>query len=441
MREIPLIDSDQFTLADFAEPTPGDLFERTNRFMGFVDDMRRKGAYTYQRPLAGPSGHRAMACPAHGEPVREMVMLASNNYLGLATHEEVVAGADDAIRRYGTGMCGSPLLNGTYDLVAELERQFADFLGGEDAMLFPSGYAANVGILSGLLRPGDVVLVDHLDHASILDGCRLSGATCRAFRHNDMDSLEKALQRVADKPCGKLVAVDGVFSMEGDVAPLPEILALARRYGARLMVDEAHALGVLGPNGAGAVDHFGLRGQVDIIMATFSKSLASTGGVVASTREVINYARYYARSYFFSASVMPGVAGGVLAALGVLRRSPELRERLWENVRYFHRGLRDLGYDVYPREPQSAILLAVVGRSADLRRVGRFIGQQGIFLNSIEFPAVPRDRASLRIGMMATHTRADLDRALAVLAETRSFFTPQPGDTAHASAAHSACAA
>ena len=297
MVEALQINSDDYTQADFFEDDAPDIFSKTRAFASFLDDWKRKGTYSYHRHIRSPCANRVRILdPGTGQD-REMIAMASNNYLGLNTRPEIVKATQEAIVAYGAGMCGSRFLSGTYDLIVELERQLAEFKHYEDAMVFTTGYQANVGAISALMRPGDTVFMDRLCHASIVDGCRLAGCTVRSFRHNDMDSLASLLSRYAGEARGKLVAVDGIFSMDGDMAPLPQIVELARQYDARMLVDEAHATGVIGSGGRGTIEHFGLDDKVDIVVGTFSKALAASGGFVAASHEVIDYVRHYARSY------------------------------------------------------------------------------------------------------------------------------------------------
>ena len=408
-------DSDGRTLADFVESRDRDLFAKTKPFAGFIRDWRSRGTYTYRRAIHSACTNRGSVFDEKTGTSREMLMLASNNYLGLNTRPELLAAAHNAVASYGTGFCGSPFLNGTYDLLRRLEERLARFEHCEEAMVFTSGYQANVGTISGLLRSRDIVLIDHLSHASIVDGCRLAGCTFRSFRHNDVAHLARQLAKADSKYCGKLIAVDGIFSMDGDLAPLPEIVAVAKRYGARVLVDEAHGTGVLGPDGGGAVDHFGLHGEVDIILGTFSKTLSSTGGFIASTHEVVNYVRHYGRAYMFSASPTPAAVAAALAALDVVEREPWLRDHLWANISYLHQGLKERGFRVFPDPPESAVIAVLIGADTLLREMSRRIHEAGVFLNSVCYPAVARDEARLRLSLMATHTRSDLDRVLEVV--------------------------
>ncbi|HEX2017261.1 MAG TPA: pyridoxal phosphate-dependent aminotransferase family protein [Solirubrobacteraceae bacterium] len=367
---------------------------------------------------------------------RQRIMLASNNYLGLTSDERVVAGARDALTRYGPGLTGSRLLNGTTPLHLELESELAQWMGTEDAIVFSTGQQANVGTLSTLLGPGDTVVVDSADHASILDGALLSRAKLRAFRHSRLDKLERALERAAGDGGGILVVVDGVFSMEGDVAPLVEIAELCGRFGARLMVDEAHGAGVLGSRGAGACELLGIEEQADLRMGTFSKSLASCGGFVAGPEEVIEYLRINSRSFLFTASGVPAALGAALAALRIVR-SPEgveLLDAVLDRARYLRAGLRDLGLHVVETVPPSGgepirtpIVPVLVGDDWKAALLWRALYDAGVFTNCALHPAVAPGGALLRTSVMATHDRVVLDRALEAFAAVKSEFEAEHG--------------
>lgn len=409
------IDSDNYTMADFITQRDKDLFAKTRPCYEYLEDWRSKGTYTHRRNVLSACKNRVIVYDELLGIEREMIMMASNNYLSLSTHPKVIEAGQKALRKYGSGMSGSPLLNGTFDMLKELEEKLARLKGYEEAMLFSTGYSANVGAISGLIRPEDVILIDRLNHASIIDGCRLAGGNFRAFKHNDMEDLEKLLKKCDEQFMGKLIVMDGIFSMDGDLAPLPKIVDLANRYGAKVMVDEAHATGVIGSHGGGTTDYFNLEGEIDLVMGTFSKSLAATGGFVASSKEIISYLRHYARSYLFSASLTPSVIATVLAALNVIEEEPELRERLWNNIYYMHDNLKMLGYNVFPSPPESAIIILTIGNEVKLRQMSKEIHKAGIFLNAIPYPAVPRDKSRFRISLMATHTRDDLDETLDAL--------------------------
>jgi 8-amino-7-oxononanoate synthase len=374
-------------------------------------------------------------------PVVEMegarrIMLGSNNYLGLTGDERVHQGALDAIARYGTGLTGSRFLNGTTELHLELEDELAQWFGSEAALVFTTGHQANVGALGTILGPADTVVADSGDHASILDGCILSRAKLRAFRHNRMDRLERTLEKAATDGGGVLVVVDGVFSMEGDIAPLREIVSLCERYGARLMVDEAHALGVLGARGAGTCELFGVEDRVDLRMATFSKSLASCGGVIAGPADVIEFLRIASRPFMFTASAVPAAVGAALAAVRVCRSAegPELFARVLDNARYLHRGLSELGLRVVDptrladgTEVVTPVVPVEVGDDWKAVLLWKALYEAGVYVNVALHPAVPPGGALLRTSVMATHDAATLDHALEIFASVKRDFEAEHG--------------
>jgi len=343
---------------------------------------------------------------------RPVVMLGSNNYLGLSSHPEVKEAAAEALAKYGTGCAGSRLLNGTLDLHVELEDRLARFMRREAVLTFATGYQVNLGVLSCLLGRHDCVFLDQLDHACIIDGARLGFGKILKFRHNDMRDLEKKLTSAPPRT-GKLIVVDGVYSMEGDLADLPRIVELARTFGSRVMVDEAHGLGVLGTHGRGACEHFGVENGVDLVMGTFSKSLAAVGGFVAGSRVVIDYIRHNARSAIFSAAPAPAVVGAALKALEILEREPERRKVLWENVDYMKRQLPALGFDI--GNPDSPVIPIMVGDDPIAYEMAVRLQDEGVFANPVVTPAVPPGSAMIRTSYMATHTRAHLDQALDAL--------------------------
>ena len=365
---------------------------------------------------------------------RETIMLGSNNYLGLTGDPRVKQAARDALETYGTGLTGSRLLNGTTPLHLELESELAEWMGTEDAIVSTTGYQANLGCIGTILEPGDTVICDSGDHASILDGCRLSGARLRPFRHNRMDKLETMLERAAQDGGGVLVVVDGVFSMEGDVCDLPAIVELCGRYGARLMVDEAHGVGVLGARGAGACELFGLEDEVDLRMGTFSKSLASCGGFVAGPADVVEYLRIASRSFIFSASGVPAAVGAALAALRIIRsEGPQLFERLLANAEYLREGLRQLGLQVV--EPgtlpdgtvaTTPVVPVIVGDDWQAVLLWKALFDAGLYTNVAIHPAVPPGGALLRTSLMATHEPEHLDGALGTIARVISDFPDLP---------------
>jgi 8-amino-7-oxononanoate synthase len=358
---------------------------------------------------------------------RERITLGSNNYLGLTGDERVKQAARDALEAYGTGLTGSRFMNGTTPLHLELERELADWMGTEDALVFTAGYLANVGAIATLLGPDDTVICDSGDHASILDAVSMSRARIRPFRHNRLDKLERMLERAAGDGGGVLVVVDGVFSMEGDLAPLPEIVRLCREHGARLMVDEAHGVGVLGANGTGASELLGVAGDVDLRMGTFSKSLASCGGFVAGPAEVIDFLRVQSRAFMFTASAVPAAVGAALGALRIIRSDEgrELLARVLDNARYLHSGLSRLGFEVVEpaRLPDGSqvvtpIVPVVIGDDWKAVLFWKALYDAGLYANVALYPAVPRGGALLRTSVMATHGREHLDRALEIFERT-----------------------
>lgn len=338
------------------------------------------------------------------------IMCGSNNYLGLTTHPEVRSAAHEAIDRYGTSCTGSRFLNGTLDLHEQLERELAEWVGKESALVFSTGMQVNLGTISALVCKGDTVLLDKFDHASIVDGARLGWGKTRRFRHNDMVDLERVLKSIPDDQ-GKLVVVDGLYSMEGDIANLPEIVPLCKKYGARLMVDDAHAIGVLGA-GRGTAAHFDLTEGADLIMGTFSKSLASLGGFIAGDEDVIHYVKHFARSFIFSASISPSNAAAALAALHVMAREPERVARVNEIGDKMRKGFHDLGFDT--GESVTPVIPIVIGDDMRTLMAWKILFENGVYVNSVLEPGVPPGRQLLRTSYIATHTDEQLDRVLVV---------------------------
>jgi 8-amino-7-oxononanoate synthase len=332
----------------------------------------------------------------------------------------VLEAAEAASRRYGTGCTGSRFLNGTLDLHERLEADLAAYTGFDEALVFSTGYQTNLGIIQSLVGREDTVLVDKLDHASILDGCQMSQGETVRFRHNDTADLDQELEHLSGKKGGALIAVDGVFSMEGDIAPLPALIAVAKKHGARLFVDEAHSLGVIGPSGAGAVDHFGVQGDVDLIMGTFSKSFASVGGFVASEKDVIHDLKHHARSLMFSAAMPPYAVATVQAALTIIRDEPERRMNLLRNADYLRNGLKSLGFDTATSE--TPIIPVVIGDFMKTFQFWRGLYDNGVFSNCVVAPAVPPNACRIRTSLIATHTTEQLDRVLDVFAKVGKQF-------------------
>jgi len=337
-----------------------------------------------------------------------MIMVGSNNYLGLTNHPEVKEAAIAAIRKYGSGCAGSRFLNGTLDIHVKLEEKLAKFMRKEAALVFSTGFQVNLGVISAIVGKSDTAIIDKMDHASIIDGCRLSYGEVRKFRHNDMADLERALNEANGR--GKLVVVDGVFSMEGDVAKLPEIVSLAKKYGAGTMVDDAHGIGVLGATGRGTAEHYGLEDEVDLIMGTYSKSLASIGGFIAGREEVVHYIKHVARSLIFSASPPPSTVASVNAALDIIEREPERIQQLWKNTHYMLKGFKELGFDT--GTSNTPIIPVIVGEDETAFKMAMMLHAEGVFANVAVSPAVPTGKALIRTSYMATHTQEHLDKVL-----------------------------
>ena len=415
---------------------PPDVFAkiRDHERVALMRAAREHGLLPYFHEVESP------AMPIVQMDGKPRIMLGSNNYLGLTADERVMAGARDALARYGTGLTGSRLLNGTTPLHLELEHELAEWMGTEDAIVFTTGQQANVGTLATLLGTGDTVVIDSADHASLLDGALLSRAKLRAFRHNRMDKLQSTLEKAVGDGGGVLVVVDGVFSMEGDVAPLREIAALSERFGARLMVDEAHAVGVLGARGAGTAELLGVEDRADLRMGTFSKSLASCGGFVAGDADVIEFLKIQSRAFLFTASGVPAAVGAALAALRVIRSAEgrELMARVLANAQHLNRGLHELGFDVVEPSPVTSaagtpetiitpIVPVRVGEDWQAGLLWRALWDAGVFTNVAVHPAVPPGGALLRTSVMATHDDAVIDRALDAFATVKREFEAEHG--------------
>jgi len=340
---------------------------------------------------------------------KERIMMGSNNYLGLTHHPEVLAAARGALERYGSGCTGSRFLNGTLDLHEQLETELAEFLGKESCLVFSTGYQANLGVISGLVGRGDVVFLDKLDHASIVDGAKMSFGETERFNHGDLAGLERKLERAGTSK-GAMIVVDGIYSMEGDIADLPALLRITQKYGAALAVDDAHSIGVLGPKGDGTAAHFGVTDEIDLIVGTFSKSLASIGGFAAGAENIIHYLKHHSRPLIFTAALPPSNTAGVLAALHVMQREPERRDALWANTRRLQDGLRTLGFDIGPTD--TPIVPVLIGPLEKTFLFWRKLFDAGVFTNPVVPPAVPPSQCRLRTSLMATHTDEQIDRAL-----------------------------
>jgi 8-amino-7-oxononanoate synthase len=379
-----------------------DVFEKCSKIYAHTLGLKEKGHYFFFRKLESPQDAEVVV---NG---KRLIMIGSNNYLGLTNHPRVKEAAIKAIEKFGCGCAGSRYLNGNLEIHEELEEKLARFFRKEAAVVFATGYQTNLGTISALLGRNDVAIIDKYDHASIIDGCRLSFGQVKRFRHNDMKDLERILEGTKDK--GKLIIVDGIFSMEGDIADVPSIVKLAKAYGARVMVDDAHAVGVLGEGGRGTAEHFALEDQVDLIMGTYSKSLAAIGGFVAGPKEVIHFIKHVGRSMMFSASLPPSLVATVSTALDIIEEYPQLRIQLWKNTHKMLKGYKALGYDTGTSE--TPIVPIIIGDSIKVYEMCKLLFENGIFVNAVISPAVPPGRELLRTSYMATHTEEQLDRVL-----------------------------
>ncbi len=378
-----------------------DLFEKCRKFTR-ARELMHAGLYPYFRTIESAQD------PVVYLDGKEMIMVGSNNYLGLTNHPKVKEAAIEAIRKYGSGCAGSRVLNGTLDIHVALEDKLARFMRKEAALVFSTGFQVNLGVISALCGKDDIVVIDKMDHASIIDGCRLSYSEVKKFRHNEMDDLERVLN--ASQGAAALVVVDGVFSMEGDIARLPNIVSAANRHGARVMVDDAHGIGVLGRTGRGTAEHFGLENEVDLIMGTYSKSLASIGGFIAGPDEVIHYIKHFARPLIFSASPPPASVAAVSAALDIIETEPERLEQLWKNTYKMMDGLKGMGYETGPTE--TPIIPIMLDDSETAFKMILMLQEEGVFANVAVPPAVPNGKALIRTSYMATHTEEHLDIVL-----------------------------
>lgn len=380
-----------------------DIFDKCYEFSR-AEEVMAAGLYPYFTPISEARGNRVKV---RG---REMILIGSNNYLGLIDHPKVMQAAKEAIDRYGVATCGSRFLTGTIDLHEILEERLARFMNKEAAVTFSTGYQTNLGIISSLAGKDDVVITDRMDHASIIDACRLSKAEVKKFKHNDLRDLEKVLSEIPDNK-GKLIVVDGVFSMEGDIADLPGIVPLAKKYKARIMVDDAHGLGVLGKHGRGTAEHFGLEDEVDLVMGTFSKSFVSIGGFVVGTKKVVSYIKHHARSLIFSAAATPASVAAVLAALEVIETEPERRERLWQVTNFMRESFQKLGFNTGPS--QTPIIPILIGDDEKCFAMWKTLRDEGIFTTPVIHPAVPHGQALIRTSYSANHTDEELHLILA----------------------------
>jgi 8-amino-7-oxononanoate synthase len=401
----------KFSLSNFLAGESNDPLQAPASFTNWV----RLGAWAaelYEPELLATADARTVI--NYGGKPRPVINLCSYNYLGLANHPEVLAAAHEALRTHGMGACGSPMLSGMTDLHRELERRVAKFLKREDAMLFNSGFGGALGTISGLLRKSDVALLDNRSHLSLRDGAVLSRCRTEKFEHNDPASLDAALSR--QKARRRLVIVEGIYSMDGDFGNLKELLAVAESHGASVFIDEAHSMLGCGEHGRGAAEHFGVEDRVPLVYGTFSKAFGALGGFVAGSKETLQYLRFYAHPYVYSCALPPVVIAAILKALELGTSQPELRAQLWENADYFHTQLRSLGLNT--GESTTYVMPIIIGDRGRMYRLGHELRRRGLWVAPVDYPAVPQNRICFRACVTAKHTRADLDEALNILADT-----------------------
>ncbi|MCX8027751.1 MAG: pyridoxal phosphate-dependent aminotransferase family protein [Thermodesulfovibrionales bacterium] len=395
------MDSELVHNSELASDNKIDLFEKCYRF-NTAKQLQSAGIYPFFRVVQSPQEPEVIM---NG---KRMIMIGSNNYLGLTNHPKVKESAINAIKKYGTGCAGSRFLNGTLDIHVALEEKLARFMRKDAALVFSTGFQVNLGVISALVNKDDIVIIDKMDHASIVDGCRLSFGEVKRYKHNDMADLERILTENNGR--GKLIVVDGVFSMEGDIVDLPKVIEIAKRFKARLMVDDAHGIGVLGKTGRGTAEHFDLEKETDLLMGTYSKSLASIGGFIAGDADVIHYIKHMARSLIFSASPPPASIAAVSAALDIIETEPERIQNLWKNTNKMLKAFKELGFDTGPS--QTPIIPIIVGDDQKAFTFVMMLQEEGVFANVAVSPAVPPGKALIRTSYMATHTDEHLDKVI-----------------------------
>ncbi|MHA1511285.1 MAG: aminotransferase class I/II-fold pyridoxal phosphate-dependent enzyme [Promethearchaeota archaeon] len=380
------------------------LFRKAQKYT-LPQEIKKMGLYPYFIPADGIIGPITQI---QGKPT---LMFGSNNYMGLTNHPEMIKAGCEALKTHGTGCTGSRFLNGTLELHLELEEKLAKFMGKEACVTFSTGYQTNLGVISGVATKGDFIISDELNHASIVDGCRLSYAETKVYKHNDMDDLERVLQSLP-KNKGKLIVSDGVFSMEGSLAPVPQLVELSEQYSARLMIDDAHGVGYLGDHGEGVGGHFGLMDRIDLVVGTFSKSFASIGGFCVSTEEVANYIQHHARSFIFSASLLPPAVAAIIKAIELIEKGPELRKQVMTNARLFESGLRKMGFETGGSE--TPVVPVYIRDELKVFKVWKELLKEGLYSNPVRAPGVAVGDELLRNSLMATHTEEQINDALEI---------------------------
>ncbi|MCY4046051.1 MAG: aminotransferase class I/II-fold pyridoxal phosphate-dependent enzyme [Cellvibrionales bacterium] len=408
-------DDDLRTMQDFVNIEHPDLFYKTREFKNFYQKKKANNLYWYGMPLESACKNRATIYDEVAGKSREFLMFGSNSYLGLSAHPKVIDAIADAAKSYGATNTGCRIIAGSNVLHLELERKLAELKGREAAIVYPSGYSANLGAISALAGRNDLVFTDAINHMSILDGCKLSGAKRKIYNHS-MASLETTLAKSADHKGGKLIVTDGVFSMHGDIVDLPRLVQLAKQYDAKVLVDDAHSTGVLGKTGSGTTEHFNMKGEVDLELGTMSKALSGMGGFVCGDGDVVEYLRFYSNSYVFAATIPAPCAAGIIASIDIMRDEPERLKGLWDNIHYFRAKLLKLGFDL--EKSESAIIPIVVGDDQLTLTFGRAVRARGMYCQTVVFPGVAVGDARLRISVTCEHTIDDLDQAVEILVDS-----------------------
>jgi len=407
------INSNDYSMADFADFKSDDMFEVKDYFDVFLNDAIKRKYMVYGNPIMTAPAAQFDVYDRYTDSVRPFLNFCSYNYLGYSIHPEVIKAVQDALSVYGTGAVSAPLLSGYYGLTRQLEEAIAAFKKKDGALVFPTGYGTNLGVLSCLLKPGDVAVLDVLAHASIYDGVRMSGADIKVFSHNSARHLEKVLKGLQGKRV--IVCVEGVYSMDGDLAALPEIVEVAKKYGAKILLDEAHSTLIFGENGRGVAEHFGIEDKIDLTIGTFSKAFGAIGGFVVGDKKLMSYMRMFAHPYVFSCAMAPHTAAGILKVIELYQNDKTPRTKLWENARYIQKKLVEKGFDIGDTESQ--VVPVMVGSDARLREISKRIQQKGLYTGYVTYPAVSNKRTRLRLSISSYHTKEQMDACVQILTD------------------------
>jgi glycine C-acetyltransferase len=407
------VNIDDFTMVDFQDFESEDLFEVADYFCRLIEDSYKRKYMVYGQPMMTSPKTEVEVFEWNTNSIRKFLNFCSYNYLGFSYHPEVIKTVQDTVGEFGTGAVSAPLLGGNSWMLQKLEEEMAKLKGKEKAVVFPTGYGTNVGILSALLRPGDVAVMDILSHASIYDGVRMAGADIKIFSHNNPSHLEKVLKNLDTKRV--IVCVEGVYSMDGDLANLPELIPICKKYGAKILVDEAHATLIFGERGGGVAEHFGLEDEVDIAIGTFSKSFGAIGGFAAGEEKIMTYLRMYSRAYVFSCAMAPHTAAGILKVLEIFGKDKSLQKQLWKNIHYMHEKLREAGLDI--ASTKSQVIPVMAGNDLKLREISKRIQSKGLYTGVVTYPAVSKNKTRLRLSVSAKHTMAQLDECVRIVKE------------------------